>query len=155
MPHLPRHCCLASGCSLHTASPSWDHSAGRVPCTGPLCQGLSSPCISPSSSPSPAPACSPAWPAASQTPSIVKDMPCDRCPNCWSPPALRETFCYLQDEAKSPFRLKIPSDWTPFGGRPRQTEHNPGQPLTAQAAQSCQPVCHDPSATRHRGCRSR
>lgn len=66
------------------------------------------------------------------------------------PPASQETFCYLQNEAKSPFRLKIPSDWTPFGGRPRQTQQCPGQPLAAQAAWSCQLARHDPPATQHR-----
>lgn len=92
---------------------------------------------------------SPARPAASRTPSIVKDTPCDGCPHCWSPLASQETFCYLQDEAKSLVRLKIPSDRTPFGGCPRQTEHNLHQPPVAQAARSCQPARRRPSAAQH------
>lgn len=82
-------------------------------------------------------------------------LPCDHCPSCWSPPAPQETFCYLQDEAKSPVRLKIPSDWTVFGGHPRQVERDPCQPagrLTARAAGSCQALRRDPWApsTSHR-----
>lgn len=79
-------------------------------------EASSSPGLSPSSSPAPAPARSPARP-----PSLLKDAQRHCCPNCWSPLAARQTFCYLHGEAKSPFRLKIPSDWTPFGGRPGQT----------------------------------
>lgn len=90
--------------------------------------------------PAPAPARSPAQPPALLTPSSPKDTHHNPCPSCWSPPAARETFCYLQDRAKSPFRLKIPCDWTRFGGHPRQTERNPGQAPAARAAGSCQPA---------------
>lgn len=90
--------------------------------------------------PAPAPARSPARPPALLTPSSPKDTHHNPCPSCWSPPAARETFCYLQDRAKSPFRLKIPCDWTRFGGHPRQTERNPGQAPAARAAGSCQPA---------------
>lgn len=113
----------------------------QVPVPGPqLCQPRPIPLTGPGAAPSPA------RPAASRTPSIVKDTPCDGCPHCWSPLASQETFCYLQDEAKSLVRLKIPSDRTPFGGCPRQTEHNLDQSPAAQAAPSCQPARRPPAA---------
>lgn len=55
-------------------------------------------------------------------------------PELLEPPAAQETFCCLQDGAKSPLRLKIPSDWPRFGAHPRQTEQNPGQAPAAGAA---------------------
>lgn len=72
-----------------------------------------------------------------------KDTHHNPCPSRWSPPAARQTFCCLQDGAKSPFRLKIPCDWTRLGGHPRQTERNPGQAPAARAAGSCQAANRD------------
>lgn len=84
------------------------------------------------------------YPSLSPSLSQLQHLPCrhppaqrtqhNPCPSRSSPPAARETFCYLQDGAKSPLRLKIPCDWTRFGGHPRHRERNPSQALPGAAS---------------------